>query len=172
MCNGSADPGHAARRGNSGRSSPVIAIRIRHPMIAKTVANRNKETCPGGFRTLAGPPTPGQVGPDDCMLLLECFVPGRLNRLQPFRRWHPRGHRRNPAAPTPAPRAPAARRGAGCAPGASPPARQRLRRHPARSASWGRTYFAYFVNRALMRPQWRLAMKLSMYAARFGPSLW
>ena len=33
-------------------------------------------------------------------------------------------------------------------------------------------YFAYFLYRSLTRPQWRLLMKLSIYAARFGPSLW
>ena len=31
---------------------------------------------------------------------------------------------------------------------------------------------AYFLKRSLMRPQWRLAMKLSTYAALLGPSLW
>jgi hypothetical protein len=28
------------------------------------------------------------------------------------------------------------------------------------------------LKRSLMRPQWRLAMKLSTYAALLGPSLW
>ena len=32
-------------------------------------------------------------------------------------------------------------------------------------------HFAYFLNRSLIRPQCRFAIKLSMYAARFGPSL-
>jgi len=34
------------------------------------------------------------------------------------------------------------------------------------------TYLQYFLNRSLTRPQCRPAMKLSMYLARPGPSLW